>query len=117
MHKPKTKYILNKIKGESFSNTRHREYIDDLIEMEKLLLVKGCPNKSYAMGLSFLKNRHPKAFIAIFKETDPKGYKKWLQQEEKEKIRCRKKMERDEKREEKEEQKEKKIWIKLGGIE
>ena len=116
MHKPKSKYVISRIKGKSFGNTRYREYIDDLIKIE-YLLVSGCPNKSYAMGLSVLKDRHPRAFIAIFKEIDPKGYKKWLQIEEKEKRQDRKEMERYEKMEEKEEQERKKIWIKLGGIE
>ena len=115
MYKPKTKYIISRIKGKSFGNTRHREYIDDLIDIEDIL-VNGCPNKSYAMTLSVLKERHPRAFKAILKEIDPKRYKKWLQLEEKEKRQDRKEMERYEKMEEKEDQKQKKIWIELGGI-
>ena len=116
MYKPKSKYIINKIKDCSFKNRSAREHIFDLIKMEKLF-VKGCANSGDAMLSQTLHERYPEEFNIIFKEVDKKGYKKYLKKQ-KSMERTTKADTRKWKREEiKQEQEQKKVWINLGGIE
>lgn len=117
-YKIRSKFIKNIIKGKSFRNGKFRKYIDDLGLLERAIRFNGGYGWNFgtAQPVEILKEEHKKEFQEIFKELDPKGFKKYLNEKEKERL---KELEEDKKwaeEERKELEQEKKEWIKAGGV-
>lgn len=107
----KSNFIKNELKKTSWN---HRLYISELMKIELLATGKtfGLPT-GYIR--SYLEEKYPKQWKAIWMELNPKGYEKALQHKQK----MRENRERDKKkfRKESEEdlQKEKEAWKRAGG--
>ena len=112
----KSEYVKKKIKGRSFSKEKDRNYIHDLLNLERYVL-KGPSGTADAMMLSGLEGEYPKEYVAIFKELDPEGYEAHLENERREKEKNRKLSEKLQREEDREYERERKQWLALGGKE
>lgn len=111
--KIKSKFIKEQIRK---SKWKDREYIEDLLFLEEAVLY---PNRKWGYGGSMhlygLKQSYRKEYHAIFKELDPKGFKKYVASEKEEREK-EKKIKREGKIAEKELlAEEKRDWLKAGG--
>ncbi len=116
--KIKTTYIKNKIKERNFNSETDRKYIEDLMYIERKLSMDASRwGYAGAMVLGFKKDEYTKEYNSIYKELNPKGFKKYV------KVEQERKKERNEfsekmRKEEVEELKEfKKMWKESGGKE
>lgn len=73
MNGPKSSYLKEIIKKKSFSKTANREYVLDLLNIERYI-TDGV--KCYSSGVLFnqLQSKYQKEYFAIKKELDPRGY-------------------------------------------
>lgn len=111
--KIKSNFIKERIKKTKW---RNRVYIEDLIFLEQII-TKRIKNLGWLgnMKLYGLKSRYKKEFGIIFKELDPKEWKKYQKKEKIEKNQEKISMIKILKKAEKEFQENKKDWIEAGG--
>lgn len=110
----RTEYVKEKIKGRSFSDKDHREYVETLIMIEQYFAgeMKGWTTGYWVKGV---KEKLPEEFMEIGEEMKP-GFKAGLSKEKKKEAeRLRKEEERRAKKEELRVLSEEKDWVKLGG--
>ena len=111
--KAKSKFVKEKIKKTSWKN---REMIDDLIFLEDYITGKiKRLGWSGGMKLHEIKSTYKKEYATIYKELDPKGYKKLLDRNKKEKEQEKREDKKFREEEMKELMKERKEWKKAGG--
>ena len=114
MYKVKSKFIKNKIKGHSFKNKNLRQYIDDLIFLEKSI-TKGINGMAGNWMLFYMKEKYEKDYYQLLKELKPKEYRKYAEKRRKEQIKLKEREKRWKEKEKKELNKKKKLWLSLGG--
>ena len=112
----KSKFIKRLIKDTSWKNEARRRYINDLIELERFILIGP---KSFAEGMYYaaLKNKYKKEWEIIYKELKPEQFsrlkeeKKLMEEEyQREMKKLRKELNKWEKRLKRE-------WLEMGGTE
>jgi len=116
MYKPKSRFILSRIKNTSFSNYQRSGYIDTLIFLERSITERIC-GWAGNIKLFYVRKQYRREFLTILKEIDPAGYKQLLHEERE----AQKKEEEDARREkieaEKKRQEKLQWWKKCGGKE
>ncbi len=116
--KIKTKYIKDKIKELNFSNFKDRQYIKDLLYIERLLSIDAQRwGYAGAMKLGFLKEEHCVDYHEIYEELDPKGHKKEYENETDRRKERNETAKRLRQIQDKEDEEFKKEWKKAGGRE
>lgn len=111
----KSQYIIGKIKERSFSNEKDRRYINELCFLEKSI-TEGIPGLGGNIELDLLKHLHREEYEIIYKELDPKEFKRYLKTDKEERLlsaRIRKTWEKKRKKKLEEDEKD---WISLGGL-
>lgn len=115
-YKPRSRFILSRIKGESFHNHQRRDYIDMLIFLEQSITGK-IHGWASNVKLHSLKKQYRKEYHTIMKELDLACYEKLLREEEE----ALKQEEEDAKKERlengKRRQEELRWWKECGGTE
>lgn len=109
--KIKSKFIKEQIKKISWKD---REYIDHLIDIEKLVT-----GMYVSTGAGYVANSrksdYPREWKIIYQELNPKGYKRAIEEERREDARERRENEKFRREERKELQQARQQWKKMGG--
>ncbi|MBI4014453.1 MAG: hypothetical protein HY365_00690 [Candidatus Aenigmarchaeota archaeon] len=108
----KSTFIKAKIKGRGWKS---RQYVDELISIERAALGHMGGGWSTGMLLNQLEERYPKEWKAIHMELVPGEYKKRTKSENAKEEEERREMEEFEKQERAEQKKLKKEWLSMGG--
>lgn len=114
MREIKSQFIKNIIKGQSFDNIELRQYVDDLLRLERSI-TEGIGGWSEAILVHNLKDRYRKEYEEILKELSPEKYEGYTKHEEEIINRQEKRRKGLEERERKKLEEEKKMWISVGG--
>ena len=112
----KSEFIRNLIRQTSFRNLREREYIDELIALERFI-VDGAESYASALRYHYLKRRYRKEWEAIYKELKPEEFRRIIEREKKEEEESRRRAEEEKRRKLEEELKKKDEWLAIGGLE
>jgi len=110
----KSRFIKEKIKEGKWKNEEFRQYIKELIFLEKFVL-HGIGSYPDGKVYHILKNRYPEEHKAIYKELDPEGFEEFIERERKEQKKREKERKQREEKERREREKGKKAWLGLGG--
>jgi len=111
----KSKFIKDLIKGMAWSDTKKREYIETLIDLEDVIL-NGTRSFGVGMWYNAMVGRYKKEWEAIYSELKPKEFRELLKQEaEKQKLVIWEREQAAKKRR-KEEAMDKEDWAKAGGV-
>lgn len=80
MYTARTSYVKDKISGRKFT-ARNREYIGDLVWLERFV-IDGIPQQ-FSANLCFfsLKSRYQEDYAAIIREIDPTRYTEYLREQ------------------------------------
>ncbi len=109
----KSKFIKEKLNKADWK--RDKEYIDDLIYIEKYIL-----GKKFGLGVGYkmkaLEGEYPEEYKTIFKELKPEIWEKIQEEREKEEKKEKIEEEKEQKQQKSLAQREKEDWIKAGGI-
>ncbi|HOC78171.1 MAG TPA: hypothetical protein PKO31_05725 [Methanofastidiosum sp.] len=104
----KTGYVRNKLKGFDY-NDENKQYIQDLMFLERVISGQRI---NYIAGMSYesKKKKYKEEFKEIYTELNPEGYKKYLEDEEKIRIKSEKSRKEWEQTMKEEEELSKKSW-------
>jgi len=106
-------FVRKKIKETVFDK---RDYIDDLLFLEKSITV-GISGWAGNMKLSGLKKQYSEEYAAIYQELDLDGWKEFLETENQRKLEAKVRRAEEKKRERKRLEQIKQEWLDAGGRE
>lgn len=115
-YKIKSEYIKNKVQGHSFKNTKYRNYIQDLVFLEQVIM-EGAGGFGGAMRFHGLEFTYEKDYEEIYKELKPDEYKKYMKEKKLKRLKEKRDRKKWKKREQQELVDEEKWWISYGGTE
>lgn len=110
--KAKSKFVKSMIKK---TNWKNREYIDDLLFIEKWISGKATGMGAGYRWVQFTENKYPKEIQEIGIELNPKNYKDFCKRQLLEKARMKKDEKKFLKKQKEKEHREREDWNKAGG--
>jgi hypothetical protein len=114
--KAKSELVRNLIRGASWKDRVHREYVDDLIEIERYVLT-GPTGFADALRAGMLKAKYSRESMIIFKELKPEEYERFIKEDKRRRRKIREKTERLARERKIEEERLRREWLKMGGTE
>jgi hypothetical protein len=76
----KSEFIKERISERQFELDNHREYINDLIFLERVILDEIKMNQCSGLKYKQVKNNHEEEYLKILEELDEEKYRKKLEQ-------------------------------------
>lgn len=112
----KSDLVKNLIRGASWKDKTRREYVDDLIRLERYILT-GPTGFADALFAAMLKEKYSRETMIIFKELKAEEYEKFTKEAEQRREKSKEEAERLVKENKIKEERLKKDWLKMGGTE
>lgn len=111
-----SQFVKELIKGTSWKNEPRRQYIDNLIKLEKFIL-EGPKDFGSGMYYGALKQKYRSEWETLYKELKPEQYKRLKKKERLEKETSQKELQKLRKELRVQEEHLKREWLKIGGTE
>lgn len=112
----KSELVKNLIRGASWKDRVRREYVDDLIRIERYVLT-GPTGFADALYAGMLKAKYSRESMIIFRELKPNEYERFMKEAERRRKKSKEEDERVAKERKIEEEHLKREWLEMGGTE